>query len=287
MDKNYLHVLVPNKNSSRFFGVDFFADLTTGSSANYAFYSTSIDFNQVFRNEIVSFSELKLKSLESELANRHNKYIIGLNRNPDIYQSADSLKPVIDVLSKYEQGLYLETDSLKILDDIEILAAYATKQPLLVALPISTLKNDRSVLFGNDNSFENISRIANKLGQRKISFGFLVKPIIPFINDDIAKFVELINKLIDLHPDFIYTSFSLGFDSAKLKAFYNVIDKHYPGLKVKLMDNYGYKNSWMSPNAPELKKQFVFLVRKAKVAFSMRDIINLYKPDQHKQLKLF
>ncbi|MGE4572652.1 MAG: hypothetical protein AB7E09_07940, partial [Candidatus Izemoplasmatales bacterium] len=102
------------------------------------------------------------------------------------------------------------------------------------------------------------------------------------------KFKELLETLIHHPPDFIYPTFTLNYDSKKLNEFYDLIDKEKPEFKSKYFDKYGYKKSWISDRAEELKKIFIFNIKKTKIAYSMNQIIDLYKTTkQQEQISLF
>ncbi|XMB72406.1 hypothetical protein RJI07_00520 [Mycoplasmatota bacterium WC30] len=286
MNNLSLHILSPNKNTKRFFGVDYFMNILSGHNNTFKYYSTSLDANPVYKPGPITILEEKYQFLENELASKEKGSIIGLLANPDIYQGVDSLKVIIDILTKYEMGLYLETTSEKIIEDFELLEKFSENHSLLIAVPCAT-NSINSKLFGSELHIDKTVKILQKAKNYKLNVGLIVKPIIPFINDNTTNFKALIEKAISAGVNFIYPSFSLKFDSKKLKEFYDVIDIEFPELMNKYHDLYGHKTTWESQNISELKKNFVIICRKNKVLYAMKDIINLYKPDLNIQLKLF
>lgn len=286
MEKIHLHLLKPNKYKRRFFGVDYFLNLMTGSDRRFQYYATPLDHNPVYKPHPVGLMKDSLRFLAAELSEVPTGSIIGIQPNPDIYQGLDSIDVILELLQEYHLGLYLETTSLKLIDDLGNLKRFAEKQPLLIAVPVATI-DDESALFGGDLSLKHAQKIFSRFSGEMIPIGALVKPIIPWINDCVEDFVQLIHQLVKLDVSFIYTTRSIRFDSNKIKAFYDVIDSAFPELMKRYKETYGQKLVWESPEADALKKQFVILSKKHRIAYAMKDIINLYKPDLNVQLKLF
>lgn len=286
MDSLYLHLLTPNKYQNRYFGVDYFLHLLSGSNPTYKYYSTPLDQNPVYLDGPVSFLEEYYDFLETEIKHKEEGSIIGIQQNPDVYDGLDSIKRLLDILAKWKMGLFLETTSPKLLNDIEALKVFSMNVPLMIAIPISAVKPE-SDLFGHQPTLDDALKLIQKLKAANISCGVLIKPIIPFVNDGLSTFRTLIQRSIEEGVDFIYPTFSIKFDSKKIKAFYDIIDTEFPALMVKLHEHYGMKHVWESPNMSLLKKHFVIECRKHKVLYAMKDIIHLYKPDLNLQMKLF
>ncbi|MBI9008643.1 MAG: hypothetical protein JEZ05_01315 [Tenericutes bacterium] len=286
MDNIYLHLLRANKQPKRFFGVDYFMNILKGSNPLFQYYSTTLDANPVYKEEPISFLKETYHFLEEELSSKEKGSIIGIQNNPDFYDGIESIDKILELLDKYEMGLYLETTSMKIVNDLELLKAFSLKHPLLVAVPCATTEIN-SKLLSKELLADNGIKIIQKCSNAGILTGLLVKPIIPAINDSVADFVKILELSINAGVHFIYLSASLKFDSKKIKAFYDIIDIEFPENMVKFREEFGYKTTWESKNLPELKKNFVIACKKNKVLYAMKDIINLYKPDLNIQLKLF
>lgn len=286
MEQLNFHILTPNKNKKRFFGVDYFMNILTGHNPKFKYYATSIDSNSVYEEGPIEFLQGQYESLDMELSTKESGSIIGIANNPDIYEGLDSISTVLNILEKYEMGLYLETNSLKIIDDLERLVEFSKKYPLLIAVSAAVVDLD-SELFGEELKIDHATKILSKCNHYNLNAGLLIKPVIPYINDQLDQFVILLEKAVHANASFIYPSFSLRFDSKKMKDFYDVIDMEFPEFMVKYYDEFGQKTVWESEQASELKKNYVIICRKNKVLYAMKDIINLYKPDLNIQLKLF
>ncbi|MCK5732230.1 MAG: hypothetical protein KAH13_04365, partial [Tenericutes bacterium] len=286
MEKYNLHILTPNKNKKRYFGVDYFMNITTGYNPAFKYYSTPLDPNSVYKDGPITLLPEMYHFLEIELSNIEKGSIIGVFANSDIYDATNSIEPIVNLLEKYEMGLFIETTSQKIIDDLPCLKSFSLKFSLLVAITSCNIEAE-SKLLNNKFDIDKAVRIIKKLRQQEINCGMMIKPIIPLINDSLDSFQKMIEAAINHDASFVYTTFTVKFDSKKIKEFYDIIDLEFPELMNVFHDKYGYKTSWESDKAENLKKNYVIYCRKHKVLYAMKDIINLYKPDLNIQLKLF
>ncbi len=286
MDHLALHILRPNKNKSRFFGVDYFLSIASGHNPSFQYLSTPLDPNSVYKEGPISLHKDMYHFLEQELMTKEKGSIIGIFANPDIYKAIQSLDMIISLLEKYEMGLFIETSSDKILTDLNRLEQFSKNHPLLIAITINT-GGSNSLLLNNQSEMEHLVKTVQKLRQAGLLAGFMAKPFIPYINDNVDDFIQFLNKAVDVDAAFVYPTFQINFDSLKIKECYNVIGLEFPELMIKLHEEYGFKTSWESKHVNELKKHFIIICRKNKVMYAMKDIIHSYKPDSNIQLKLF
>lgn len=287
MSISNFRVLTPNKNKTKYFGVDYFANLYDGSHPTFKYFGSSIDELMIFKDEEVSFNNDKFAIFKTSISELEENKIIGLFQNPDIYHSLDSIAMIIDELKRYNLGLFIETNSEKILNDLEILQDFAKDHPLLIAFPISSYQLINVSFFDQKANLDNCQKTVHKLIDAGLNVGLILKPLIPKINDSILELEKVFKKADSLDVCFIYPSFTLYFDSYKLRNFYDIINKERPDLKNYFFDNYGLRFSWESNNLDELKKYLVFNSKKSRIKFAMKDIISLYRDDSYTQLKLF
>ena len=284
---SYIKVLTINKNTSKFFGVDYFASLYDGSYPTFKYFATSIDELMIFKDEMVNFNEAKFQVFKTKISEIKEKSIIGFFQNPDIYHSLDSISVILDELKRYNLGLFIETNSEKILNDLDALKEFSKTQALLIAVPINSYQGIDISFLEKQATLEYMSKTIHKLVDANLNIGLIFKPLIPRINDELEELEKIIDKSNNLGVNFIYPSFTLYFDSYKIKNFYDIIEKERPELKNFFFDKFGLKYSWESQNLSELKKILVFNSKKSKIKYAMKDIIDLYRDDAYTQLKLF
>jgi len=280
--------LIRNRHKDKFFGIDYYANICFGSNPMLKYLSTPLDFFPLSNEKPPMVAKQREEALFKRMEQFDEQKIIGLYDNPDVYQCHESIANIIEKASECHHGLFIITSSLNLLHDIEQLRAFNQHQPLLIALPIGGMKDLKISALCDYHRYKQIETLSKALLKHHISFGYIIKPVIPYVNDDVDQFKTFLARLISHQPSFIYPTFSITFDSKKLNHFYELIDHELPELKSRYFDEYGYKKSWMSPNASQLKRTFIFEIKKTKIAYSMKQIIDLYKTSSNlKQMALF
>jgi len=280
--------LIRNRHKDKYFGIDYYANLCHGSNPLFNYLSTPLDFYPLANHKGPSRSLDREQEFLKKLNAFEDQKIFGFFENPDIYACHDSIYNIIEKLQETNHGAFIETNSLNILNDMDILESFSKTNPLLIGIPIASIKPIDLSIFERFNDVKSFEKLIRALEKSHIKYGFIIKPIIPYLNDDLEEFNDLLKKLISHQPAFIYPTFSLNFDSRKLNNFYELISTERPELKTKLFDLFGYKKAWMSPQADGLKRSFIFNIKKTKIAYSMNQIIDLYKHPKHdNQMSLF
>jgi len=284
---NSFKVVTINKNRTKFFGVDYFANVYDGSKESFKYFASSIDPLMNYQNEVVKFNEVKYQLFRNALFDIEPGKIIGFFENPDIYQDLESIDFILKDLKFRTLGLFIETNSEKILNDLDNLKEFSKKLPLMIAIPVHSYSHIDMTFFDKSCNMEAMTKLIHKLKDAGLNVGVIFKPLIPKINDELMELEKIINKCDSLSVDFIYPSFTVYFDSFKLKNFYDIIETEKPELRNFMFDKFGQKNSWESEKLGELKKILVFNSKKSKIKYAMKDIIDIYRNDSFTQLKLF
>jgi len=281
--------LIRNRQKDKFFGIDYYANICHGSNKMYNYLSTPLDFFPLANHKMPSKSSVREKEFIKNIGEFSEQKIFGFFANPDVYDCHESIQSMIERLKDHGHGLFIETHSLNLINDMDALNDFNRSCPLMIGIPVASIKTVDLSIIDQLELDKKIDKLVKALHKAEIPFGFILKPVIPYINDDTDDFEDLLKSLIDLSPSFIYPTFSINFDSKKLNQFYDLIDREKSALKSLYFDEYGYKKSWMSPYAEELKKTFIFNIKKTKIAYSMKQIIQLYKDKQQlsEQISLF
>lgn len=288
----YKRILSPSKSPQRYFGVDFFACLFHGSHPGRQYLASLADVDQTFRNEAIEPKTDILFLFKQELSLKAEGSIIGFYQNPDAYDK--SLKPIgfmrqiLEIILEKNMGLYLETSSDLVLNDLDLLKKIYEKAPVAITIPIAfanDLVQEKMDFFEPD--FTHKLRLMHKLRHENIPVGAIMKPIIPFINDNEENVRDILLKTKEAGASFVYPTFGIVLFEEQRAKFHELIDNEYPGLKNIFMDTYGNKKSLASMNSGKLKKAFVFEAKKLRIPFGMKDIVKSINPLVETQLKLF
>lgn len=288
-----MQLMIPNKNPSRFFGVDFFASLYSGSHHSKQFFATLQEPFQTYQEGAIAPKVNLLATFEHELKSKKKGSVIGFFQNPDPYPTIEKdlrlMHEALKLIEEYEMGVFIETSSPLVERDFDLLHRIAKNQSVCLFIPVGFAENVLMERFdGKDaSSLQERFKIARRAKEAQILTGMIFKPFIPFMNDSIDNLTILLNEALEAGVDFLYPQFVLSFDSAQQKAFYQLIGKEFPGLKNIYMDKYGTKRTWATPNASELKKEFVFTCKKNKILYGMKEIVHHIKPQRLEQFSLF
>ncbi len=286
------HVLVANKNPNRQFGVDFFASVFSGSYPTRKYFTSSIDIDPCYRDEIPDAKADVVDLFRQELSGKSRGMVIGFSQNPDPYDPHISTKSIMSDLLRniYDQymGLYIETTSDRIIEDIDVIKAIQSRQSVLISVPIG-FNNDQvgRKIEIEEPSFNQKIRLVHRLTNEGINAGVVMKPIIPFVNDTEENILDILRRSEEAGSRFVYPTFGIVVYHYQIAHFHELIDNEYPGLKNIYMDTFGQKQSLTSINAAKLKKTFVFEAKRRHLVFGMKDIVKIVRPTILKQMKLF
>ncbi|HOP56608.1 MAG TPA: hypothetical protein PLH02_00270 [Bacillota bacterium] len=289
---SFQNTVFPCKNPQRYFGVDFFASIFQGSNPTRKFYASPADIDQTYRPELEDIKHMGTESFIYEMRRIPEGSVIGFDQNPDPYVASinkvGTMKKVLEAIKESNMGLYLETSSENVLEDIPIIVKISENAPVLIAIPVGFVNDEMGRMFEpSEPSFAAKLRLIRRFASENLRVGVILKPVIPFVNDSEENILQILNKAKEAGASFMYPSFGIIISDEQRPSFYSLIDKHYPGLKNIYMDNFGIRKSISSANAEKLKKAFVFSAKKMHVDFGMKEIIRSVKPTSDMQMKLF
>jgi len=289
----YKWILTPCKNPLKYFGIDFFASLFHGSHPGREYYASLADIDQTYHHdEAVTVKTDVAFLFRQELQYKAEGSLIGFYQNPDPYSKqlmpTDFMREILVAIIDKHMGVFIETSSDQILNDIDLLKKIGETAPVAVMVPIGfsiDLIQKKIERFEPDMAHK--LKLIHKLAQEQIPVGVIMKPVIPFINDTESNVVDILNKVKEAGARFVYPTFGIVLMDKQRNKFYQLIDNEFPGLKNIYMDTFGNRKSLASPNSGKLKKAFVIEAKKLKLIFGMKDIVKSIKPAGETQLKLF
>lgn len=292
-EKRTKQILIPNKNPNRSFGIDFFASLYEGSYPYYKYFASLMDFEQVFSGDVITSKPGGLEAFINDISKLNPGMIVAFYQNPDPYNHVEEKEQrmikALNAVKDHKLGIFIETSSLLVERDFDILKEINKQAPVVLAVPFTHQFDPLTLTFEGSNATKVSERLklVHKAKQAGFVVGALFKPIIPYINDSEDIWVPLIDSLSKFEIDFIYPNFVLSVSEVQRQNFFDLVNHSFPGLKNIYMDKYGSKKTWSSPNAGVLKKEIVFSCKKYKIKFGMKDIVEQINPKIIEQFKLF
>lgn len=285
-------VIHPAKSPTRWFGIDFHANLYWGCPHGCLFCDLVADCRPGEDFSKITHRPDVLEILSRELAGKPKDAVISFGSAADPYNPAEAeeklMRRALEMVDAAGLGAAVTTKGDLILRDLDLLKRIAAHSPLVVIFPISTYSDAvcRKLEPEAPKPSERF-RTLGKLAAEGILCGVKMIPVIPFLNDTEDNVRDIIRSSRNAGARFVYPSFGIQFREGQREHFMMMIEKEFPGLRNVFMDTYGLRSACVSLQAPKLKKTFVIECKKQKMLYGMKEIVQLIRPDKNVQLKLF
>jgi DNA repair photolyase len=184
--------------------------------------------------------------------------MIGTGAMSDPYMHCEEelrlTRKCLKVILKYGFGAAIQTKSDRILQDIDLLDEINRSAKCVVQMTLTTYDDELcSILEPNVCNTKRRIEVLAKMQERGIPTIVWMTPILPFINDTEENITAILNECAATGVKGII-DFGMGLTlrEGDREYYYAALDRHFPGLKRKYMERYGYAYQLPSPNAKEL-----------------------------------
>ena len=246
------------------------------------------------------FEDIEVKQnapelLESALRSKRKKCMIGTGSMSDPYMHCEEklglTRKCLEIILKYGFGAAVQTKSDRILRDIDLLDEINRKTKCVVQMTLTTYDDDLCrIIEPNVCNTRRRIEVLEKMQERGIPTVVWLSPVLPFINDT----EENINKILDECfrtgvKGIICFGMGLTLREGDREYFYAALDRHFPGLKDKYIQRYGYSYEISSPDSAKLMSLFMKRCRENKVLCTPDDCFAYMNelPDKHEQMSIF
>ncbi|MDF2677024.1 MAG: radical protein [Bacillota bacterium] len=241
----------------------------------------------------VRAKENSLSIIEKELKSKRRNGVVGTGAMSDPYNPFEKeyklTRGALKLMDKYKYGVSITTKSSLVTRDIDILNSIKNHSPVLILMTITTNDDELSEkIEPNVDVTSKRFKAIKELTDNDIFTGILMMPILPFINDNEENIKEIIKSAHESGAKFIYPAFGVTLRQNQRTYYYQQLDKQFPNLKQKYINEYGNTYSCNSPNAKNLRQVFKEECNKYNILYKMPDIINGYKKNyKDKQISIF
>ena len=227
------------------------------------------------------FEDIEVKQnapelLEAALKSKRKKCMVGTGSMSDPYMHCEEelglTRKCLEIISKYEFGLAIQTKSDRILRDIDILEEINRKAKCVVQITLTTFDDKLcSILEPCVCNTKRRIEVLAEMQKRGIPTIVWLTPILPYINDTEENVGQILRACAATGVRGII-DFGMGLTlrEGDREYYYAALDKHFPGLKQKYIERYGNAYELPSPNSKNLMR----LLRDFCIENNM-----LYKPD--------
>lgn len=287
-------ILTKVKNGSEWYDVDYNMNLYRGCSHGCIYCDSRSDCYHIDNFDIVKAKENMIQILETELAKKSLKGVIGIGAMSDTYNPMEiqyqQTREALKLISKYGFGVSIDTKSNLILRDIDLLKNINQNNNVIIKFTITTPDDKLSKII-EPNVCVSSKRLETikKLSESDIFTGIMMNPVLPFITDkeeDIKKLVKLANEY---GAKFIHTYMGMTLRENQRAYYFDKLDDSFSGLKEEYIKKYGDRYNCLVPNYKYLYKVFADECDKYGILYKMNDIINAYKKKRtsEEQISLF
>ncbi len=287
-------ILSTVKYGNEWYGIDYNMNLYRGCSHGCIYCDSRSSCYHIDDFDIVRSKENALNILKQELIKKKTKGVIGIGSMSDTYNPMERkyeiTKGALELISKYNYGVAIDTKSDLILRDLDILKEINSKNNVIVKFTITTPNDELSKII-EPNVCKTSKRLnaIKTLSDNGIFTGIMMNPTLPFITDNEDDIKKLVKLAYEHGAKFIHTYMSVTLRDNQRDYYFQKLDKHFPNLKEKYIKAYGERYNCLVPNYQKLYKIFQNECEKYGLFYKMPDIIKAYKKEikTNEQITLF
>ena len=246
-----------------------------------------------------AFEDIEVKQnapelLEASLKAKRKRCMIGTGAMSDPYMHCEEqlqlTRQCLEIISRYEFGIAIQTKSDRILRDIDLLDEINQKAKAVVQITLTTYDDNLcSIIEPNVCNTKRRIQVLEELKKRGIPTMVWLTPILPFINDTEENVNTILQECIRVGVKGIIC-FGMGVTlrEGDREYFYDALDKHFPGMKERYIKNYGNAYDVPSPNSAKLMKFLENTCKTNNILYKPNDCFSYMNdlPEKYEQMTL-
>lgn len=248
------------------------------------------------------FEDIEVKQnapelLEQKLRSKRNKCMIGTGAMCDPYMHCEEqlqlTRKCLELIRQYEFGVAIQTKSDRILRDIQLISEINRTAKAVVQMTLTTYDDELCRILEpkvcvTGRRFE----VLKRMEEEGIPTVVWMSPILPFINDTEENIRGLLDYCVKAHvKGIILWNMGVTLREGNREYFYAALDRHFPGLKQKYQQTYGYAYEICSSRNEELMRIFRETCRAHSILYRPDDVFRYLRefPENkgYQQLSLF
>lgn len=213
------------------------------------------------------FEDIEVKQnaaelLEKALRSRRKRCMIGTGAMCDPYMHCEEQLGLtgkcLEIIDRYECGLAIQTKSDRILRDLDLLKSIHKKAKCVVQMTLTTFDEELCrILEPNVCTTRERVKVLQICRDNGIPTIVWLSPILPFINDTRENIEGILDYCIEAKVyGIIHFGMGLTLREGSREYFYAALDRHFPGMKERYRERYGYAYEIPSDRNRELTALF-------------------------------
>ena len=240
--------------------------------------SRCYQMNHDFEDIEVKVNAVEL--LEDALKRKRKKCMIGTGAMTDPYihleDKLENTRKCIEIIHSYGFGLAIQTKSARILRDLDLLKKINEKSKCVVQMTLTTYDESLcKIIEPNVSTTKERYEILKIMNDNGIPTVVWLSPILPFINDTEENILGILDYCIRAKvKGIICFGIGLTLRDGNRQYFYKNLDKHFPGMKAKYIEEYAYSYEVNSPNNGRLMDIIRRTCKEHGIMYNVKDIFN-------------
>ncbi len=246
------------------------------------------------------FEDIEVKQnapelLERALRSKRKKCMIGTGAMSDPYMHCEEelrlTRRCLEIILKYGFGVAVQTKSDRILQDIDLLDEINRSAKCVVQMTLTTYDDELcGILEPNVCNTKRRIEVLEEMQKRGIPTVVWITPILPFINDTKENIAAILSECARVGVKGVI-DFGMGLTlrDGDREYYYAALDRYFPGMKKKYINQYGNAYELPSPNAKELTAIFRKICGENGILSSVDECFKfMYEfPEKYSQMSMF
>lgn len=235
--------------------------------------------------------------LEKALRSKRKKCMIGTGAMCDPYMHCEEqlglTRKCLEIIDYYGFGLAIQTKSDRILRDLELLKSIHRKAKCVVQMTLTTYDEELcKIIEPNVCTTKRRYEVLEILKENGIPAIVWLSPLLPWINDTRENIEGILQYCIQAKVYGILC-FGIGMTlrEGDREYYYEALERHFPGLRRKYHNKYGYAYEITSEHHTELMKLVHEQCRKHNMVCSVEELFAYMRAfpekEEYEQLSLF
>ncbi len=274
--------IVTRCKSTGWFGYAYNMNIYRGCCHGCIYCDSRSDCYRIDDFDTVRAKENALAVIRDDLRRKVRTGVVGTGAMSDPYNPFEAgellTRHALELLNAFGFGVGIATKSDLILRDIDILQEIRTQSPVIAKLTVTTPHDALSAQIepGAPVSSKRLQTVA-ALSNAGIFAGILLMPVLPFIEDDPADLLRLVDLAHQSGARFIYPGFGVTLRQNQRLWYYSQLDARFPGLKEKYQRRYGDAYHCTIPNVRRVWAAFTARCDQYGILYKMQDIVRAYQ----------
>lgn len=230
--------------------------------------------------------------LEDQLRHKRKPCMISTGAMCDPYipleKKLEVTRSCLALIEAYGFGAAIQTKSTLILRDLDLLKRINARTKCVVQMTMTTYEEDlcRIIEPQVSSTYERF-QVLEAMREHGIPTVVWLSPILPFINDTEENLRGILKYCIDAKVHGILCfGFGLTLREGNREHFYQMLDRHFPGMKKKYMEYYGNSYECNSPNNSKLMGILRQECKKHNILFDPDQVFQYLQEFEEKETQL-